>query len=241
MRRSDQNIILLTSGGLGSNIYIQDKDTGECLTINISDEILSSFGNSVVYDGVIYLYHYDESNQLKVLSIELSTGNIVNELALDNDAVVKIINNLLFVQYFSSPLTIYNNNTFELIDELQIDNIPIEVSGIYEIDSSSDNIIINFVLASPSASPISPAIYDISTFEIIKGGSQLYFDISDNLIDEADIGSPPTIYDTDVQSEIIVLSFRDISGNYNLLYSNFDADILKIIPLNGEPTEVFIH
>jgi hypothetical protein len=119
--------------------------------------------------------------------------------------------------------------------------LPVEEPWISKIENNGDNIIINIPLPAPSASPISPAIYDISTFEITKGGSQLYFDISDNLIDEMDILSYPSIFDTDVRSEIIVLSFRDISGNYNLLYSNFDAEILKIVPLDREPSEVFIH
>jgi uncharacterized protein YcfL len=55
-RHSDQKIIVFTLGALGSNIYIQDKNTGECLTLNISDEFLTNFGTSRIDNEVIYLY-----------------------------------------------------------------------------------------------------------------------------------------------------------------------------------------
>lgn len=241
VKRSDQKIILFTTGSSGSNLYIQDKDTDGCTTINFSNEFLTYFGTSRVDNEIIYLYHYDESNQLKIVSIDLRTGNILNELALDPLARVSIIDNFLYAQYSGGQLQIYDKNSFELLNELQIENVELTFEWISKIENNSDKIVINIPLPAPGFSAISPAIYNISTFEIEKGGSQLYSDIRNNLIDEVEIGSGPVIYDTDVQSEIIVLSYRDLSGNHNLLFSNFDAEILKTVPLDREPTEIFIH
>jgi hypothetical protein len=241
VNRSDQKIILFTIESNTFNLYIQDKDTNACTITNFQNLDTFFFRFHSVDEETIYLYLYDEFNELKIISVELSTGNILNEMTLDFNSRVRIIGNSLYVEKTGSPLKVFNKNTFELQNELQVDNLPTANEYISKVENKGDNIIINVPLPAPSFSAFSPAIYDISTFEITKGGPQLYFDIRDNLADEVDIASNPIIYDVDVHSEIIALSFRDISGNYNLLLSNFDAEILKIVPLDKEPTEIFIH
>jgi hypothetical protein len=239
--RSEQKIILFAIDSNEFNLNIQDRSTNECFIANFQNLDNFFFRFNCVDNEIIYLYLYDEFNELKIISVELGTGNILNEMTLDSNSRVRIIGESLYVEKNGSPVKVYDKNTFELQNELQIDNLRLGNEYISKIENNGENIIIYIPLAAPSFSAYSPAIYDISTFEIIKGGSQLIFDIRDNLIDEADVGAGPIIYDVDVHSEIIVLSFRDISGNHNLLYSNFDAEILKIVPLNMEPNDVFIY
>lgn len=240
-RHSNDKIVLFTFDGSASNIYIQDKVTNECIMVNFGNKMPNRFGNSLVDDEMIYLYQYNESNQLSVLRMSLNTGDILNELILENLARVRMINDLLYVKYSNGTLRIYDKVTFELLNELQIDNLGSWDEWISQIENNGNNIIVNYSLPAPGFFPTSPAIFDISTFEIKKGGPQLMFDIRDNLIDEINIDASILEIDLDVYSESVVLAYRDSSNNYNLLFSNFDAEILKIVPLSIKPKEIFIH
>lgn len=224
----------------GTHSRIRIFDGSSCITqtfLNFRIRNVFELQNEVL----IYCTNNAEDNVQKIVKMDLQSGAVVDELPLANSSKIAVDGNVMHVFSFNSNYNTYQVDSFNFITnatfDLNYDDIP---AGFVETEFDNNLMYIKVSYAQPSVIANGPALVDLVSGDI-ETPYYLLFSMVSNLNKESDLFFEPTgTYDIDINRRLVVAGYTD-GTNHGVVLSNFNAEILEVIPLEHFPLEVYLH
>lgn len=243
--RSENKYVLITDSENPDEIFlrIMDKQSGDCIISSLGDGIIPGFNAAAIMGESLFFFKVVGGAQPILMKINLQNGQTEQQLFINEFRTITIDGNRLCVLFPDNSIQIFDTQNLVLSDSGNLGSNFFDYSFGFDPGRVSGNeFFIEIPLPQPSLYSSSPAVVDMASGNIIKGGQQLIFDIRDNL--EAELGESVELlsFDVDLQPGHLVYAFSvGSTAQIGLLFTNFDAEILKITDLDERPYEVMIR
>lgn len=187
--------------------------------------------NFVTTEDAIFLYAFDifDNENVKVFKISTQTGQIQGEITLPASAKLTLIQDVIHSFNFNGTYTTYSTNTLQLIETKNLGIINADGFGFFDGQIFQNVLLSSIVYAQPSPFVKGPILVDLTTGELASS-SGILFEIQQNLRNEPSYSGVQLItYEVDIEKGLILCSFTNFGGTQGIAFTNFDAEILKII------------
>ncbi len=229
-----------TSQETSSRVHIFN-GSGACIVQTIDGfriRTVFEYGDTLL----VYCNSNSVNNVQKIVKIDMATGDVVDELSLPQSAKIAVQDNILHVFFINEDYNTYNADNFNFISNATIQFNYDEIQfGFINTEFEGNTLYTKVTYAQPGLIPNGPALFDFITGEIVTPYNLLY-DINNNLnLVSESFYNPTGTYDVDLVKDIVVVGYTDGATDHGIVVSNFDAEILEIIPLDYFPTEITIR
>ncbi|GAB5400258.1 MAG: hypothetical protein Aureis2KO_18430 [Aureisphaera sp.] len=173
---------------------------------------------------------------------DLDTGEILATIPVSEFSVSITQNGNDIYVFFSDRYHVYDASTLSLknvVPFLPSVGILME-NGFFDSQFNGNSMLVTLDVPQPNPLSDWPGIIDITNGELLSLDNLGFF-LTNNLREIAGYGSASLgNYTVDLENGIIVYSFSNNSDVHGILYTNFEAEVLKIVDLELAPTELFI-
>ena len=226
----------LINGVYESYLWILDRDSESCQRIFIGNnyQLGLNIGTNNIYieDNNVLIGFYDEVlDKNKIINIDLNSAQVIASIEFESTPFAStIIDSKLIVLFYQQENKVYNKNTLEPIEDTSFKNIPISVNpSFFKSELYNNKLFLDVELAQPNITSFAPGYIDLTTNELYMLNS---FDIMAKYGDIYGYGfNSYDHYTTYPNKNIVVTGFTNNLGEYGLIYTNYEGDILKIITL----------
>lgn len=242
---SQKKIIEITGKPNGDFSYFfvrtYDLETGNCNLISLNAGQFFGFRDvNVMVDGeVLYVTYRNEQNIYEINQVDLNSGQIVNRLEFDSKFFATVDKNELHVFiYDTKKVQTYSVSDFQLT-KTGVFSI-IKSPGFFKAGISKNKIYTDISFAQPSPFQTVPVTIDLSTGEVLKELD--LFQLKEKVSKELNTALALTTFAIDANDDLIVYGFSSLDSRINgIVYTNFSADILKIVQIDHPPIEIIIR
>jgi len=242
--RSEKKLIEFTgkwNGDFPFNfVRTYDLATGDCTLITLHAGQLYGSQNIFVDGEILYATYRNEQNKYEIDKINLNTGQLENQLEFDSNFFVTVGNNKLHVFLYDNNIhETYNTSDFQLFKSGSFNLL--HQPGFFKSSFNENEMYIDLPYTQPNIFLMRPVTIDLANGNKIKDSD--FGSLSQKLSEKLNV-SPITFtkYVVDVKNNLIISGFHSPDPKINgIVYTNFNADILKIVELDYTPGEIIIR
>ena len=225
--------------GSAANIRITENGTNCTLTQLFDTGILSS---TIEKDLWLFTSMGVGSVENTIQRVDIDSGIIKAAVSISESSVSITQNGNDLYVFFNDRYHVYDANTLSLKNVVPF--IPsvglIMQNGFFYSQFSGDSMLITLDVPQPNPFSDWPGLIDLTDGTLVSGDN-LGFVLTNHLhqvdgYENVSLGN----YSVAIEKNIIAYGFSDGNLLHGILYTNFDAEILKIIDLPSEPLELFI-
>ncbi|MDC8004629.1 hypothetical protein POV27_11260 [Aureisphaera galaxeae] len=174
--------------------------------------------------------------------ISLDSGEIKAATALSETSVSITQNEDNLYVFFNDRYHVYNANTLSLSNVVPF--IPsagiLLNNGFFTTQFSGNLMLTSLDVPQPSTLTDWPGVIDLSDGTLVSGDNLGIF-LDSNLRQTEGYGDVSLEnYTVDLESGIIAYTFSNGSTQHGILFTNFDAEILKIVDLELAPAQIYL-
>ena len=222
-----------TKGLYVTYMWIFDRTSESCERIFIGDFAFPSGGDNFYIDdkNILIGFRDDLLYKNKIINIDLNSAQVIASLEFENTYFsATVIEDKLAVLFYQQENKVYDKNTLEPIEDPRFYNLSSTAIPIFfKSEIHNNKLYFDVQLAQPSPAAYTPGYIDLSN-------NELY------LLDGYDLMAKYTeIYGYGFNSfdnhtsypkkNIAVFGFTNNLDEHGLIYTNYEGEILKIIPL----------
>ncbi|MBX2827380.1 MAG: hypothetical protein KTR22_04425 [Flavobacteriaceae bacterium] len=228
-----------TSQGTSANIRITETGDDCSLTQLFDTGILSATINEDLW-LFISIGIGGEMNELQRLDLE--SGEILASTPISefSASITKNGNDILV--FFTDRYHVYDATTLALrnvVPFLPSVGILLE-NGFFDAQFMGDMMLVPLDVPQPNPLSEWPGIIDLTNGSLLSTDNLGFF-LTNNLRQTEGYGSVSLEnYAVDLANNLIVYGFSNGNDLHGLVYTNFDAEVLKIVNLDRVPSEIFI-
>jgi len=184
---SDENRILqLTADGNNNllSIRVFDKQTEDCIEIPIGEGfVFSSRTTLLLQDDLLFVFFTNSNNEYRLISVNLNTNQVENEIISDTLFRATVNGNELLV-FKSFDLEVYNTSTFELVRSQTLNVIAANDVGLFRTNFYQDEMLVLIPYPAPSFIANGPGTLNLTTGDYQRGDNGYLFDLEQELTAE---------------------------------------------------------
>ena len=242
---SESKYWLITDSETPDEIFlrIMDKQTGDCIIKSLGEGIIPGFRSATTAGESLFFFKVVGGAQPILMKINLLDGEIEKQIFVNEFRTITMDGSILYILYPDNSIEIYNAIDLVLSDSGTLGSNFFAYSFGFDPGRAWLNqFYIEVPLPQPALYPSSPAVVDITTGQIIKGGVSLILNIQQNL--ESVLGESVELlsYDVNLQNDELVFAYSvGSTGENGILFTNFQAEILKTTIIDERPYEVILR
>ena len=134
-------------------------------------------------------------------------------------------------------------NTKDLLLSGSTNKLLDNAAGLFKTEFLGNQMLYQLPYVQPSAIVSQPAIFDLLTDQTTSGSDFYLFDLRETIMESLNRLILFTAYKVDMASGEIIIGYDNNDGTEtgSVIYTNFDNEILTVVPLNYVPREIFIR
>jgi len=242
---SDENRILqLTADGNNNLLSIRafDKQTEDCIEIPIGEGfVFSSRTTLLLQDDLLFVFFTNSNNEYRLVSVNLNTNQVENEIVSDALFRATVNGNELLV-FKSFDLEVYNTSTFELVRSQTLNVIAANDVGLFKTTFYQDEMLVLIPYPAPSFIANGPGTLNLTTGDYQRGDNGYLFDIEQELtsefIDNNGVSFRSYAANIETNEVIIGFSLNNPATKGGIAYCDFEGNINKIVELDAFPFSI---
>jgi len=242
---SQEKILEFTTKPNGNYTFIFirtfDQKTGNCSLTTLNSGLIQYSKSTFVVGETIYVTYRNEQDKYEIDKVNLTTGQLENQLIFDVGFRATIANNQLYVFLFDNNFKIYNTTNFNLISSstFGVNSLPL-TPGFFETSIKGNEMVIDLPYPQPNTILSRPTTIDLTSENKVKDCD--FGLINQKLAEQFKTSISFTKYAIDFDKNLIVVGFENPVDNTNgVVYTNFNADILKVVQLDYKPIQIIIR
>ncbi|ULC60111.1 hypothetical protein MBM09_03780 [Flaviramulus sp. BrNp1-15] len=223
----------LVNGAYQSYMSILDRDSKTCQRVFVGNFIFpSSGGNFYVEDNNILIgFRDDLLDKNKIINIDLNSAQVIASLEFENTYFSSTVTeDKLAILFYQQENKVYNKNTLKPVEDSRFYNLSSTANPyFFKSEIHNNKLYFDVQLAQPSPAAYTPGYIDLSNNELYL------LDSYDLMAKYAKIyGYGFNSFDSHTaypKKNIAVFGFTNNLDEHGLIYTNYEGEILKIIPL----------
>ncbi len=242
---SQEKILEFTTkpNGNYTDIFIRtfDQKTQNCSLITLNSGLIQYSKSTFLVGETIYVTYRNEQDKYEIDKVNLTTGQLENQLVFDVDFRATIANNQLYVFLFDNNFKTYNTTDLNLVSSstFSVNNLSI-TSGFFKTSIKGNEMVIDLPYPQPNIILNRPTTIDLNSEAKVEDCD--FGLINQKLAEQFKTSISFTKYAIDLDKNLIVVGFENpVDNTYGVVYTNFNADILKVVRLDYKPIEIIIR
>lgn len=228
---------------LNNFIHIYDKQARTCQKTFLGVGGLAPNSSYAIAEDYVIVYLDAATVPVLINKVSLDTGLITHQITLDQQAHIKFANDELHVFYVDGLYQTYSAQNLELLSEGTFNYSRFFASfGIFNTAIENNNMLIDLGYPQPSTFISGPALVNLNTSELIAGEDYFLFELKTQvqaILEQ--VVFEFTTYQTNMQTGLIAVGYRLSDDTGGVIYTNFQAEVLKIVPLPFKPVELVLR
>ncbi len=228
---------------LNNFIYIYDKTTTECTKTFLGVGGLSPSNSFYLGDDYALVYLDAATVPIELSRVSLETGLITHQITFVQEARVTVANGIIHAFFIDDSYKTYSAATLEQLSSGEFDfSITSVQTGFFKAQIQDQLMLVDLPYPQPSLFNTGPALINLENNQLVAGEDYFLFDLRIGLTEELGRNVDGfTNYTLNLSTGLIAIGYGLGDGSGGVVYTNFEAEIIKVVPLETVPKElVFI-